>query len=82
MNQTSVNAVPERIVVAADAAAPYVSAAQQAADLLDLPVEESAAADASALNIGPPQFAAAHGPVSAMGGSSPAQPRWPPPTRC
>ncbi|MEA3401042.1 MAG: hypothetical protein U9R79_07335 [Armatimonadota bacterium] len=48
---------PSRVVVAADVAQPYATAAEWAAGRLELDVAPEEAPDPEALNIGPPEFA-------------------------
>jgi hypothetical protein len=60
------------IIVAEGASRPHLSAARRVAELLDLPVEESATPRERALNIGPPDFALADATAAALIGDAPA----------
>jgi hypothetical protein len=64
------------IIVAEGASRPHLSAARRVAELLDLPVEESATPRERALNIGPPDFALADATAAALIGDAPADGPW------
>ncbi|MFO7947161.1 MAG: hypothetical protein R6V19_10120, partial [Armatimonadota bacterium] len=67
---------PDRIVTAADCPIPFTTAAERAAELLDLPVEVADSPVDGALNIGPPDFAVSVESVTHLLSEAPDAGRW------
>ncbi|MFO7946067.1 MAG: hypothetical protein R6V19_04550, partial [Armatimonadota bacterium] len=67
---------PDRIVTAADCPIPFTTAAERAAELLDLPVEVADSPVDGALNIAPPAFADGIEPVTHLLSEAPDAGRW------